>query len=174
MRQLSLWYERALLAGLILAGLMVLAMAAIVSADVILRTLGWGTLPWDVEVTEYLLYLSTLLGAPWVLRQGGHVRVDVMTRGLSPAAADRVERVGAVIGLAVCAVLGVYGAHASREAYLLGSLIFKQLVVAEWWLLAFIPVTCALLALEFLRRLVAPRPAQGGAPPAAAAPQDGF
>jgi TRAP-type C4-dicarboxylate transport system permease small subunit len=172
---LSRWYERALLAGIALAGLMVLVMTAMVAAEVALRTLGWASLGWDVEVSEYLLYLSTFLGAPWVLRQGAHVRVDAITRGLPPAWATLIDRLAAASGFAVCAVLVVYGARAAWEAYALDALIFKQLVVAEWWLLACIPLASALLAVEFLLRLASPGSASsapGAAEGAVAAPGD--
>jgi TRAP-type C4-dicarboxylate transport system permease small subunit len=174
---LSRWYERALVAGIALAGLMVLAMAAMVAVDVALRRLGWASLAWGVEVSEYLLYLSTFLGAPWVLRRGAHVRVDVITRGLPPSWAARIDRLAAAIGLAVCAVLVVYGARAAWEAYALDALIFKQLVIAEWWLLACIPLASVLLAVEFLLRLASPGSASftpGATEGAVATPEDGL
>jgi len=149
-------YERLLLGGLVLAGLMVAAMAAMVTVDVVLRALHVASLSWGVEVSEYLLYLSTFLGAPWVLRQGAHVRVDVLVRGLPPRASAAVDRAVAGVGLAVCAVLVFYGARAAWDAYTHGALIMKQLFVSEWWLLACIPFTSSLLAVEFAIRLVAP------------------
>jgi TRAP-type C4-dicarboxylate transport system permease small subunit len=135
---------------------MLVAIAAMVSADVMLRAFNLASLAWGVEVSEYLLYLSTFLGTPWVLRQGAHVRVDVIVRALPPAFVPVLDRVVAAAGLAVCAVLVWYGARAAWDAYALGSLIMKQLVVAEWWLLACIPFTAALLAVEFALRLLAP------------------
>jgi TRAP-type C4-dicarboxylate transport system permease small subunit len=149
-------YDRVLLAGLVIAGLMLVAMAAMVTADVVLRALGWTSLAWGVEVSEYLLYLGTFLGAPWVLQQGAHVRVDVLLRGLPPRVAAALDRLAILTGLIVCLVLTYYGARAAWEAYVLGAMIMNQLVVAEWWLLACIPLTALLLAVEFSLRLLAP------------------
>lgn len=155
-------YEHVLTAGLALSGVMLAGMALIVTLDVMLRALGWGSISWQVEVSEYLLYLATFTGAPWVLRQGAHVRVDVIVRGLPPGFAAALDRAVAALGLAVCAVLVTYGAAAAWDAFGSGSLIMKQLVVAEWWLLAFIPLAAALLAVEFALRLLAPAPANSG------------
>jgi TRAP-type transport system small permease protein len=35
-------------------------------------------LPWADEMSEYMLYLITLLPAPWRLRQYRHIRVDIV------------------------------------------------------------------------------------------------
>jgi TRAP-type C4-dicarboxylate transport system permease small subunit len=169
MKKLILAYERLLMLGLAASGLMILGMAVMVSGDVLLRLAGLRGLVWDVEISEYLLYLSTLSGAPWVLRQGAHVAVDVVLRSVPPAWGRGLERLGALTGLSICAVLGWYGALAAWDAFGTGSLIFKQLVVPEWPLLAVFPVTTTLLAVEFLAQLMGRRVPQG----LAASPADG-
>jgi TRAP-type C4-dicarboxylate transport system permease small subunit len=153
MPKLLRWYEGLLGLGLALAGLMIVGMAAIVSADVLLREAGLPALPWNVEVSEYLLFLSTCLGAPWVLRRGAHVRMDVVIRAVPPAWARGMERTASAVGLAVSLVLFGYGCSAAWQARELGSLIFKQLVIPEWPLLAAIPAMSALLSVEFALRL---------------------
>ena len=161
MNKLLRLYERALGAGLAVAGVLILAMALMVSADVLLRLAGLRGLAWDVEVSEYLLYLSTLFGAPWVLRQDAHVSVDFVLRSVPPSWVRYLERLGALIGLVICVVLGWYGWVATWDAFRSGALIFKQLVVPEWPLLAVFPLTLALLAVEFVA-LVLGRPAGPG------------
>ena len=52
-----------------------------IGGDVI-RNFGFGGLPWSNEVSEYILYLVTLLSAPWLLRRGQHIRVDILLRAL--------------------------------------------------------------------------------------------
>jgi len=153
MSRLLRWYDWLLRLGLGFAGLMILGMAFMVSADVLLRLAGVRGLAWEVEVSEYLLYLSTLLGAPWVLRQGAHVSVDLLLRSVPAAVARSMVRLSSLIGLAVCLILTAYGLVAARQAHALGSLIFKQLVVPEWPLLAAIPLASLVLAAEFAARL---------------------
>ena len=52
-----------------------------ICADVLLRNVrlvpGMLGVAWANEVTEYVLYLITMLTAPWLLRQGQHIRVDI-------------------------------------------------------------------------------------------------
>ena len=72
----------------VVAALTLLAMVVLVTADIVLRNLTRTGFPWANEVTEYALYVITLLTAPWLLRRGQHVRIDlVLSRG---AAARRV------------------------------------------------------------------------------------
>lgn len=147
-------YEAVLYAFMAVAAVLVAFMTVMVSLDVVLRNLGWGNLPWMVEISEYILYISTFMAAPWVLRQGAHVRVDVVIRMLPPWLTPWVDRVAELIGLAVCVFLVVYGASATLEALRLNTLIFKQLVIPEWWLFSVLPVTGLLLVIEFIVRLL--------------------
>ena len=91
-------YERLLLAGAWAAALLIGAMALLIAGDVGLRTAGWGSLPWSVEVAEYILFGATFLAAPWVLREGGHVRVDVLVRLLPALSVLENVMAGGVFG----------------------------------------------------------------------------
>ncbi|HBK75789.1 MAG TPA: hypothetical protein DDZ73_05235, partial [Gammaproteobacteria bacterium] len=44
-----------------------------------------GSIWWLYEGVEYTLYFGVFIGAPWVLNQGAHVRVDVLTAVLNTA-----------------------------------------------------------------------------------------
>ena len=46
-----------------------------------------GSIWWLYEGVEYSLYFGVFIGAPWVLNQGAHVRVDVLTASLSKESA---------------------------------------------------------------------------------------
>jgi TRAP-type C4-dicarboxylate transport system permease small subunit len=135
-----------------IAAVALLAMVALVTADIVLRnTLGIG-FAWANEVTEYALYLITLLTAPWLLRRGQHVRIDMMLVLVPPRLAWACEAAADIAGLAASLVLVWYGAVMTVQSARLGALTIKTLVFPEWWLLAPLPVCFALLALEFVFR----------------------
>ena len=46
-----------------------------VTADIVLRNATRAGFPWANEISEYALYITTLLTAPWLLRRGQHVRI---------------------------------------------------------------------------------------------------
>lgn len=125
---------------------------ALICLDVLLRNLGWGSLPWLIELTEYLLYGGTFLAAPWLLRQGGHVRIDIVLANLPKRMALRLEQVVDVCGLGITLVLLYYGLSAVVDAYRTDMVQYKTWYVPEWLLLLPIPIGCGLLAGEFLLR----------------------
>ena len=146
-------YDRLIDLAALLASLCVAFIALGVTADVAVRYFAGGAIRWMLEVSEYLLFAMTFLGAPWVLREGAHTAVDIAVEAL-PEAGRRVCAVAAnAIGLVTSAGLLWYGWLAAAASRATGTMIFKSVVFPEWWTLALIPFCGALLAIEFVRRL---------------------
>ena len=147
-----------LLARLALVGCAILmAMMFIIVGDVALRNLAIPGLPrglaWSNEISELMLYLITMCVAPWLLRQGQHIRVDILLQAVPRRLAWVFEWVGDVIGLGCCAVIAWYGAQAAWASYASGAVNIKTLVTPEWWALAPLPVVFVLLAIEMVFRM---------------------
>jgi TRAP-type transport system small permease protein len=136
----------------VVAALILLAMVVLVTADIVLRNTVRVGFAWANEITEYALYLITLLTAPWLLRRGQHVRIDMMLVLVPPRFAWMMEAVADLVGLAASLVLIWYGSVMTAQSARLGSLTIKNLVFPEWWLLAPLPICFALLAIEFVFR----------------------
>jgi len=147
-----------LLAALALGGCAVMfAMMLVIVADVALRNLALPGLPrgidWSNEVSELMLYLTTVLVAPWLLRQGQHIRVDILLTALPPRTAWYLEWVADTLGLACCLFMAWYGAKATWASWTSGALNIKTLVTPEWWSLAPLPAMFVLLSVEMLFRM---------------------
>jgi len=153
MTRLSIIFGRLLNALAILAALTLLAMVVLVSADIALRNLTRTGFPFANEVSEYALYAITLLTAPWLLRRGQHVRIDLVLTLVPSRAAWLMEAAADILGFVVCLVMMRYGIKIAVESAVLGSITIKNLVFPEWWLLAPLPVAFALLAIEVLFRM---------------------
>ena len=140
------------------SAIVLLAMVLVVCGDVLLRNLGSRGLPWSNEAGEYGLYFATIAVAPWLLRRGQHVRIDIVVATLPARLGWALEAVADAIGVVVCLLLAGYGAVNVEESLRQGSMVIKTLVFPEWWLLAPLPVVFGLLAMEFglrMRRLLA-------------------
>jgi TRAP-type C4-dicarboxylate transport system permease small subunit len=138
-----------LLQGLAAAAAVLLGATALaITLDVIARNLGLGTVPWILEVSEYVLPLATFLAAPWLLYRNEHVRLDVLLARL-----PWLKLVGNLVGLSVCVVLVVYGVRTILNSAAQNSMVLKSVVFPEWWLYAPVPLCFGLLSIEFLRRL---------------------
>jgi TRAP-type transport system small permease protein len=142
-----------MLAALALLGCAILfAMMMVIVVDVLLRNVALPGLPrglsWSNEVSEGMLYLLTLCVAPWLLRQGQHIRVDIVLRALPPRVAWGLEWLGDAIGLATCLVIAWFAAQAAWASYKAGAVSIKTLVTPEWWWLSPLPMVFVLLAIE--------------------------
>lgn len=157
MERLSAAFGR-FLSALALAGCAILlAMMLVIVADVALRNIPVPGLPrglaWSNEISELMLYLITMCVAPWLLRQGQHIRVDIVLQALPPRLAWCLEWVGDAIGLACCLVIAWYGAQAAWSSHASGAVNIKTLVTPEWWSLAPLPAVFVLLAIEMIFRM---------------------
>jgi TRAP-type C4-dicarboxylate transport system permease small subunit len=131
-----------------LACVMVFAMVIIICLDVLLRNVAlipsMRGLDWSNDLTEAMLFLITMSAAPWILRQGQHIRVDIVLRAIPK-------------GLFCCLAMVWYGTKMTIASYTSGAMTIKTMVTPEWWLLAPLPFTFALLSIEMgfrMRRLL--------------------
>jgi TRAP-type C4-dicarboxylate transport system permease small subunit len=123
-----------------------------VCVDIVCRRFGIASMPWLVEVIEYVLYGGTFLAAPWVLRQGEHVRVDLVLSSVPKQVAVRLEQIVDALGFFVSLVMCFYGLALLIDAYRANFIQYKNLAVPEWILLTPLPIGCAMLAIEFMLR----------------------
>jgi TRAP-type C4-dicarboxylate transport system permease small subunit len=157
MERLSEAFGRVLAGLALLASLLLFAMTLMICADVLLRNVplvpGLRGLAWSNEVSEGMLYLITLLTAPWLLRRGQHIRVDILLRAIPGPAAWICEWVSDIAAFCCCAIIAVYAWRSAAASYASGSLSIKTLVTPEWWLLGALPLAFGLLAIELLFRM---------------------
>jgi len=153
MDRLSRAYGRLLDVLMAAACLLLLAMTLLIGADVVGRNAGLGGIPWSGEISEDILYLLTLLTAPWLLRQGQHIRVDILLRALPARLGWLLEWLGDLLGLACSLYFVWYGWKVLAASYTSGAISIKTLVTPEWWLLVPLPVAFLLFAIEFVFRM---------------------
>jgi len=156
-------HERVLEACGLVAAALVLAMTALIIADVILRNIFNSTLPASVELTEYALFYATTFAAPWLLKRGQHIRIDVVISRVRPLAGWIMELVCDAIGLVLSLLMAWFGAVMvlrSAGFSLLEmkrvsdpTLVVKNLIFSEWYVIWPLPVMFLFLALEFVFRI---------------------
>src|SRR3954467_14758043 len=132
MAQLEATYGKLLELFALLACALVLGMTLMICADVLLRNVriipGMVGLEWSNEISEGMLYLITMLTAPWLLRQGQHIRVDIVLRAVPKPVGWGFEWLADALGLACCATMTWYGVRAAAASYNAGSMSIKTLV----------------------------------------------
>jgi TRAP-type C4-dicarboxylate transport system permease small subunit len=94
-----------------------------------------------------------MLTAPWLLRRGQHIRVDIVLRAVPKKVGWIMEWAVDLLGLACCALIALYSARAALASYRADSVSIKTLVTPEWWLLSALPLAFLALTLEMLFRM---------------------
>jgi TRAP-type C4-dicarboxylate transport system permease small subunit len=150
-------WGRLLVVLLGVACVLLFALMTVVCLDVVLRNVpliaGMRGVPAANELSEFFLYLITMLSAPWLMRQGQHIRVDILLRAIPGKVAWAMEWCMDIAALACCVITFFYGVQSVIESRAAGSQLLKTFIIPEWWTLVPLPVTFLLLTVEVLFRI---------------------
>ncbi len=128
------------------------AVAAIVLADIILRTFFGRPVEGTIELTGYGLVYITFLGAAWLLRDEGHVIVDLVIHQVDPRTQRILHIIASMLGTIMCLILTWYSARATWYAFATGYRGVAELEMPLFPLLITIPIGIFLLSIQFMRR----------------------
>ena len=124
----------------------------LVCIDFALRYFRLGGVEWLNEGSEYFLFFGVFLSAAWVLRQGAHVRVDIVISLLPHKVAIWLERLIDIFGSFLCGIMAYLGAKGAISAFILGTLPDKDIRISNWIVLSIFSASFVLLMIEFLLR----------------------
>lgn len=139
----------------VLAGIIIILTTICVSLDVVLRYFLKAPLLWVDELAEYGLLYITFAGTAWLLRQDGHVVVDIIDALVSSRTRNRLNAFASIVGAAVCLILTYYGVLVTWSQFARRIYNPTMLEIPKGALVAVIPVGTFLLFIQFLRRLAA-------------------
>jgi TRAP-type C4-dicarboxylate transport system permease small subunit len=119
---------------------------------------------WEIELATYLIVASVLIGSPNSLRTRGHIGVDLVSHLLSPAKRRVLERVLAVLGIAVCLYLAWKGLELTLHAYRTGETSGSSWDPPRWPFFALMPFGLGLTAVQYLAEMLREEPAPADLP----------
>lgn len=151
------WFDLLIDALAAIAAALIVLLTALVVLDVGARSLRIFTLPWSLEASEYMLYALTFLGTPWVLRERGHIAIELVVERLAAGPRAMVARVTEVLGAAVCAVLFYYSCRVLWRSYEGQVMVQKSFAFPEWAIFAGIPPVMLVLFGIYLRWILKAR-----------------
>lgn len=140
----------------VVSGLILCALIGLICVDVAARNFRLFAIPWSLESAQIALYCMTFLAAPWVLKAGGHIAVDLLVQNLSEPKARQVGRLTSAIGAVVCGVLSYYSVRVFLVFALDGQTVHGAMIYARWLVYIPAPVTFFLMFLIFARWVVDP------------------
>lgn len=139
--------------AVVAGGLLVwLGIAVIIS--VMQRNLGYQPTAWLFLSTEYGMFYLTLLGAPWLVRERGHVHIELLTAALSGPVLNVFSRMVCLLCVIVCAVMAIKGVELVQMNLERGDLDVRAYFFPTWLLNITFPVSFTLMAIEFMKFVV--------------------
>jgi len=136
------------------SGIAIFCAFLMIVLDVTLRILGFAPPTITIAVVEYILLYFTILAAPWLVRQKGHVFIDAVTQFLPPLVKKLLAK--AVYVVCICSAL-IFCWHSLGlliETYTEGMLDVRGIDMPQWLLFAPMPLCFLLVAVEFGRFLI--------------------
>ena len=156
------WLDRltnilAILAGVYLVGIFLAIVFQVVARSVFL----YGSSHIFTFIEYGLLYI-TMAGAPWLVREKGHVYIEILTAAVSEQVRPILSR--AVVGLVIliCVIITFYGIEVTIRAFVRDEMDMRSLDMPRWMLMISMPICFGLMSLQFLRFVIGPETLHSG------------
>jgi TRAP-type C4-dicarboxylate transport system permease small subunit len=140
------------LAGL--AALLIAAMMVVITFDVVVRNFGYQSSSHLFTFTEYALLFVPCMGAPWLVRQKGHIYVEILLMHLSPRTKKWLMRGIGVACIAVCLTIAWYGFGITIADFRGNEKDVRSFDMPRWMIVGWIPLSFLMMGIEFARFLV--------------------
>src|SRR5258708_26222588 len=136
-----------------LAAFLMAAMMVTICLDVLLRNLGYQSSAHFFTFTEYRVLMVPCMGAPWLVREKGHIYVEILLMSLGAKARARMTMAIGVACIALCLVLAWYGFDITIRDFVNNEKDVRSLDMPRWMIVVWIPLAFSLMAVEFARFL---------------------
>lgn len=154
MRYLLAAIDRLSWAAAVVAAACLALLAIVILAEVVSVGLFNKSLEFSWEYGAFFMAGAFFLGLGWTLSEGGHVKVDILTAQLPPAAGRVLDMVATVIAMVIAGFLTVALAGLAWSSFVDGSRTFTAtatpLVIPQ----AVITTGALILTLQLFARLV--------------------
>ena len=135
-----------------MAGVLIIYLMLSVSAEVVMRYFLNRPTMWVIDVATIVLLNFTFLGAAWLLKREGHVKMDLVINRFNPLAQTVINITTSLFGAIVCVGLTWYGAKVTLEHFTSGIFQPTALELPSHLTLFMIPIGSFLLFIQFLIR----------------------
>ncbi len=136
-----------------LAAILLILMTLMICYSVVMRYYFNMPAGWSNEVTEYILLYITFLGATWLLKRDGHVRVDLLLNNMGKTARSLLNIWTTLLAIGICALIIYHGTLSTIDHFHRGIPVIKSLSIAKYLLIWIIPAGMFLLLIQFIRDL---------------------
>ena len=121
--------------------------------DVLLRYSLNRPISWMLEITEYTMLYIPFLGAAFVLKEDGHIRIDLVITFLSERSRGWLNVVTSFVGGVVMLTYTWFGAQVTLDYFERGVPSLESLRTPMFLVLMIIPIGALLFSLQFFRQM---------------------
>jgi len=136
----------------VVAGILVALMMLEVSVDVVMRYFLNRPIPWTIEFTQYAMIFILYLGAAWVLRDEGHVVMDIVLIRMGGKPRKLTNGITSALAAIVCGIVTLYGIGKNIDYARTGYVFGDVLNIPAFSLQFIVPLGMLLLTIQFARR----------------------
>ena len=136
----------------VVSAILLVGLTLIVGADITLRYAFNKPLGWVKEVSEYTLVGLGFLVAAWILKDDGHVKMDLILGNVRPKIRIMMNMITSIISAIVMLIITWFTLRVILEFYRTKLLAPTVLEPPKWILLTPILIGSFLLAVQFIRR----------------------
>ena len=134
-----------------IAGVLLLLVTIFVCYAVVMRYAGFKPPVWVLQFTEYALLWITFLGAAWLLKKDGHIRIDTLTSRLKPKSLRNLGIIDDFLGFIVSGFIFWFGTLYTIDCYQRAIIDVKGISVPLFALFLIIPLGGLALLIQFGR-----------------------
>ena len=144
-------FDRIIGALAFIAGVLLLLVTLFVCYAVIMRYAGFKPPVWVLQYTEYALLWIPFLGAAWLLKKDGHIRIDTLITRLNAGNSRKVGMIDDFLGFIVSGIIFWFGTLYTIDCYQRAIMDVKGVTVPIFAIFLIIPLGGLTLAIQFGR-----------------------
>lgn len=145
-------YDRLIIGLAVLGALSLAFITFAIVIDVVLRNTGFRPFQATSAIVEYVLLFSTMAGAPWLVRIGGHIAIMSFVEALPSGARRLMGLLAAIVSMIALGLLCWRSAAVGIQ--MAGTIDMRSINIPSWVLYSMLSGGFGLMATEFLRLLL--------------------
>jgi TRAP-type C4-dicarboxylate transport system permease small subunit len=146
-------FDRIIVVFFWVAGGLLLFVTVGTCVDVILRYCFNRPIHWMLEITEYAMLYIPFLGAALVLKEEGHIRIDLVITFLSERSRGRLNVFTSFVGGVVMLTYTWFGAQVTLDYLKRGVPSLESLKTPMFLILMIIPIGGFFFSIQFFRQM---------------------
>lgn len=123
-----------------------------VCARVIIRYIFGFPINWVIDISTIFQVFLTFLASAWLLREEGHVSIDIVLSFLKPCHRFLMQIINSIICIIICGSITFYGIKETLSSWKSNLYLNMPMEPPKWMVIIVIPFGSLFLLIQFIRR----------------------